>query len=66
MEEINKDNFEEALNGLKTMSEKIKAQDTSLEEAIKCYEEGMKYYKVCNDIIENAKQSIRTYGGEDL
>ncbi|MGC2872958.1 exodeoxyribonuclease VII small subunit [Ihubacter sp. rT4E-8] len=56
--------FEQALEALQNMSEKIKAQDTTLEDAIACYEEGMKHYKVCSDILENAKQRIETFEGE--
>ena len=46
------------------MADKIKSQDASLEEAIQCYEEGMKYYKICSDILDNAKQKIETFEGE--
>ncbi len=61
---MNQGNFEKALDKLKEMSDKIKSQDTSLEEAINCYEEGMQYYKICSDILENAKQKIETFEGE--
>lgn len=61
---MNKGNFENALSELQKMSDQIKAQDTDLEAAIKCYEEGMKYYKVCSEILENAKQKIETFEGE--
>ena len=46
------------------MSESIKSQDTDLEGAIKCYEEGMKYYEICNEILETAKQKVETFEGE--
>ena len=61
---MNQGNFEKALEGLQAMSEKIKASDITLEEAARCYEEGMKYYKICSDILENAKQKIETFEGE--
>ena len=61
---MSKGNFEKALGELQKMSESIKAQDTDLEEAIKCYEEGMKYYKICNEILETAKQKVETFEGE--
>ena len=47
------------------MSEKIKAGSTTLEEAVACYEEGMKYYSICSDILENAKQKIEMFERED-
>ena len=61
---MNQGNFEKALRELQTMAEKIKSQETSLEEAISCYEEGMKYYKTCSNILEQAKQKIETFEGE--
>lgn len=64
MNVMSKGNFEKALGELQKMSESIKAQDTDLEEAIKCYEEGMKYYKICNEILETAKQKVETFEGE--
>lgn len=61
---MSKGNFEKALGELQEMSERIKAQDTDLEEAIHCYEEGMKYYKICDEILETAKQKVETFEGE--
>lgn len=61
---MDKMNFEEALEKLTEMADKIKGQDTSLEEAITCYTKGMEYYQVCHEILENAKQSIETFEGE--
>ena len=61
---MSKGNFEKALGELEKMSESIKSQDTDLEGAIKCYEEGMKYYKICNEILETAKQKVETFEGE--
>lgn len=61
---MSKGNFEKALQELQEMSERIKAQDTDLEEAISCYEEGMKYYRICDEILETAKQKVETFEGE--
>ena len=47
---------------LEEMSEKIKAEDTTLEEAIKCYEEGIECYRRCSEILKNAQQKIEIYG----
>lgn len=46
------------------MSEKIRNENTTLEEAIACYEEGIKCYNVCNNILNDAKQKIQVYSEE--
>ena len=61
---MDKMKFEEALEQLSKMSDSIKGQDISLEEAITCYTKGMEYYRICHEILENAKQSIETFEGE--
>ena len=61
---MSKGKFEKALSELQKMSESIKSRDTDLEGAIKCYEEGMKYYEICNEILETAKQKVETFEGE--
>ncbi len=53
-------NFESSLKKLEDISAKLKLDNISLEEAIKSYEEGIKYYKECSDILENANQKIET------
>ena len=57
--------FEESLKKLEEMTEKIRREDTSLEDAIKCYEEGILCYKQCNEILSNAKQSIEIIKREE-
>ena len=64
MKTMEKIKFEDALDKLTELSEQIKGQDTSLEEAIACYTKGMEYYQFCHEILENAKQSIETFEGE--
>ncbi len=46
---------------LEQMSEKIRDERTSLDEAVKCYEEGIKCYKACEEILSSAKQKIEIY-----
>ena len=58
------DSFEHSLAELQKLADRIKAQDTSLEEAIHCYEEGMKYYRVCSTILDDAKQKIEIFEEE--
>ncbi len=56
---MNKDkSFEKSLEKLREMADRIKSPDMGLEESIKCYEEGMKYYKECHEILENTRQTI--------
>ena len=53
--------FEEAMNRLQELSDKIKVQDIPLDDAIKCYEEGVKYYNFCNLVLKDAKQKIEEF-----
>ena len=56
--------FEEALQDLKNCAEKIKSKDLTLDESIACYEEGIKHYELCREILENTKQKIKVFGEE--
>ncbi len=61
--------FEDSLNALRNAANRIKDQNTSLEEAIRCYEEGMKHYEACRRILDKAEQKIRVFeagGNEDI
>lgn len=53
-------NFEQVLKKLEEAAEKLKSEDISLEDAIKCYEEGIGYYKECSELLESANQKIET------
>lgn len=55
-----KTGFEEALKKLESSAEKLRAEDIPLEEAIRCYEEGIKHYRECRDILDKANQKIET------
>lgn len=50
--------FEEAVTRLKELANVIKDENTSLEDAIKCYEEGIACYNQCDKILKDAKQQI--------
>ena len=50
--------FEEAYAALEQIAEKLNSGDTSLEEALKFYEEGIKLSAQCSSALENAKQQI--------
>jgi exodeoxyribonuclease VII small subunit len=57
----NKMSFEEALAGLEKSAEMLKKDGTTLEAAMQSYEQGMKYYNYCNEILNNAKQKIEIF-----
>lgn len=52
--------FEEALAGLKENVDKISLVDSSLEDAIKAYNQGLEYYEICNNILDENRQKIVT------
>ena len=53
--------FESSMARLEEMAELIRDEETTLDEAIKCYEEGIKSYNECNEILKNARQKIEVY-----
>jgi exodeoxyribonuclease VII small subunit len=57
--------FEESMKKLEEMSMQIKRNDITLQEAIKCYEEGVECYKECNKILQDAQQKIKIYGEDE-
>ena len=57
--------FEEAMNKLEEMAGKIRQEDITLEEAIKCYEEGLRCYEICGDILKNAKQKNEVFDAKE-
>ncbi len=59
MADMNK-TFEEFFSRLEKISEKLKSGDIALEDAIKSYEEGIKYYNECSRILEDAQQRVET------
>ena len=59
--EIEALSFEEALGKLEAAAEEIKKSDISLENAIQNFENGVKYYERCQQILKDAKQKIEIY-----
>lgn len=59
-----KPSFEETLAKLEQSSENLKKENITLEDALKNFEEGIAYYKVCSEILNSAKQKIETYSKE--
>ena len=50
--------FEEAMEKLEELSDKLASGDVPLEEAISLYEEGLAWYKVCKNILDDADRRI--------
>ncbi|MDD7347438.1 MAG: exodeoxyribonuclease VII small subunit [Clostridiales bacterium] len=50
--------FEDNLNKLNEMSEKIRTANIPLEESLSCYKEGMNSYRICMQILNDAKLEI--------
>lgn len=53
--------FEKALKGLESSVEALKSENTTLEEALVRFEEGMKYYEKCKEHLINANRKIQVY-----
>ncbi len=58
LEKDKKLTFEEALKRLESSADQLKKDGVTLEDAMKSYEEGIKYYKQCSEILNDAKQKI--------
>ena len=50
--------FEEALNKLAEINEKLSAEDISLEDSVKLFKEGVELTKLCQKTLDDAKQEI--------
>ncbi|MBP3384366.1 MAG: exodeoxyribonuclease VII small subunit [Firmicutes bacterium] len=61
MADTNRHVFEESLKKLEAASENLKKDNISLEDALKNFEKGIKYYNECSEILNSAKQKIETY-----
>jgi len=52
--------FEEALQKLESLVEKMESGDTSLERSLESFEEGMHLIRACREQLENAEQKVRS------
>ena len=50
--------FEEGLNKLAEINEKLSAEDISLEDSVKLFKEGIELTKLCQKKLDDAKQEI--------
>lgn len=53
--------YEEAYNKLEIILEKLESKTTNLDESLSLYEEGIKIYKHCNKLLENAQLKISKF-----
>lgn len=56
--------FEEAMKGLENAVGALSSEDTTLDEAIARYEEGLQYYRRCREILADAHQKIQQFDKE--
>lgn len=52
--------FEKSLAELESIAAKLESGETTLEESIKLYEDGVRLSKNCTEILEKAKQKVIT------
>jgi exodeoxyribonuclease VII small subunit len=65
MEEVNKLSFEEAMNKLEGIVERLEEGDVPLEEAIAIYKEGMELSKLCHDKLKSVEEQLAQIITED-
>jgi exodeoxyribonuclease VII small subunit len=51
--------FEQALDGLTTMVEKLESGKLSLEDSVKAFEEGVKLSRQCENLLDDAEQRLQ-------
>lgn len=58
MAEKERPSFEEALEKLETIVEKLNDEEITLEKSVELYEEGLRLSKICSETLENAALKI--------
>ena len=53
-------NFEEAMQRLEEVVQKLEAGEVGLDESLQLYEEGMKLVRLCNRKLDTAEQRVMT------
>ena len=59
------ESYENAFKKLEKIVEDLENDEISLEESIKKYEEGIKLYKYCNDILKEYEGKVKILVEED-
>lgn len=57
--------FEKSLKQLETLVDKLEKGDTSLEDSLKNFEQGVKLTRECRQALHNAEQKISVLSKED-
>lgn len=57
--------FEGNITRLKEVVKQLEEGDLSLEESLEFFEEGIKLYRLCNEVLNNAEQRISLLIEED-
>ncbi|MBP3039752.1 exodeoxyribonuclease VII small subunit [Bacillaceae bacterium Marseille-Q3522] len=65
MDHEKKMSFEEAMDQLETIVEKLEDGDVPLEEAIAIYKKGMQLSKFCHDKLKNIEEQLTEIVTED-
>lgn len=65
VEEEKKISFEEAMEQLEGIVERLEEGDVPLEEAIAIYKEGMELSKLCHDKLKNVEEQLAKIITED-
>jgi len=60
MSDIKDMGFEEAMEKLEAVSAKLAGENVPLDEAISLYEQGVEYYTICKNKLEDANRRIET------
>ncbi len=58
--------FEEDLKKLDEMVRIIRSEETTLDDALKAYNEGMKAYESCRKVLEETRGKIEVANGKDI
>ena len=53
--------YEQAYNKLEDILKKLESKNTSLDESLSLYEEGISLYKYCNKLLEDAQLKITKF-----
>lgn len=56
--------IEEAFEKLREILGKMDEEDVSLEESFRCYEQGMKLIRYCNETIDTVEKKVRVLSAE--
>ena len=54
-----KKSFEDSIEKLESLVENLESGDLTLDESIKKFEEGIKLYKSCKDLLSESEQKIK-------